>query len=99
VLRHVVCLRFRTGTDAAAIAVLEAALARLPGRIPEIRAYRFGKDAGLANGNADFAVVADFDDVEGWRTYMAHPDHVRLIDEYVRPIVEQRTAAQLDLPA
>jgi len=59
-LRHVVLFRWTDEADAAARAAIEVALATLPARISEISAYRFGADAGLAAGNWDFAVVADF---------------------------------------
>ena len=98
-LRHVVCLTFRDGTDPAEVAALRDALAELPGRIPDIRAYAFGTDVGLATGNADFAVVADFDDEAGWRAYMEHPDHVRVREELVAPIVAERSAVQFEVPA
>lgn len=98
-LRHVVCLTFRDGTDPGEVAALRAALSELPGRIPEIRSYSFGTDVGLAAGNADFAVVADFDDESGWRAYQEHPDHVRVREEHVVPIAEHRTSVQFEIPA
>jgi hypothetical protein len=98
VLRHVVCMKSRPGTDPAAVDAFAAVLAELPARIPVIRNYRFGKDVGLAEGNVDFAIVADFDDLDGWREYIGHPDHQRVIDEHARPIVEVRTAVQHELP-
>ena len=34
-----------------------------------LRAYHVGPDLGLAGGNFEFAVVADFDDLEGYQVY------------------------------
>jgi hypothetical protein len=96
-LRHVVCLTFRDGTPDAAIEDLVAALRALTTVIPEIRAYEVGGDVGLTDGNAHLALVADFDDADAWRRYQEHPEHVRVITELVRPIVEQRTAAQIEV--
>jgi hypothetical protein len=92
-LRHVVCLTWRDGQPDT-IDALEAALVALPACIPEIRAYSFGRDLGLADGNAGFGIVADFDDADGWRTYQQDPEHQRIIVELIRPHLAARTAAQ-----
>jgi hypothetical protein len=97
VLRHVVCLTVRAGTPDAAVADLVAALRTLPGLIPEIRRYDVGADLGLADGNADIVILAEFDDADAWRRYQAHPAHTRVITELVRPIVEHRLASQVEV--
>jgi len=95
VLRHVVCLTWsETATPDAVAAVLDG-LRALPAQIPEIRAYSVGPDLALAAGNADLAIVADFDTVEDWRTYQQHPAHQQVIVERIRPILAARAAAQL----
>ncbi len=60
VLTHVALFTWKSGTTDEQILELSAGLAALPGLIPEIKRYRFGPDAGLAEGNVDFGVVADF---------------------------------------
>lgn len=72
-------------------------LATLPGKISELRDYRFGADAGINPGNADFAVVADFDDVDAYLVYRDHPEHRAVIDACITPIVDSRTAVQFEL--
>jgi hypothetical protein len=94
VFRHVVLLQFTPEATEGQVESLLAELAALPEAIAEIRAYQFGKDAGVVNGNADLAVVADFDDVDGYRVYATHPEHLRVIKEYIRPIMSSRMAAQ-----
>jgi hypothetical protein len=97
VLRHVVCLTWNEGATPAAVAAVADALAELPALIPELRAYSIGPDVGLAPGNADFAIVADFDDADGWRRYQAHPAHQAVLVERIRPILASRVAVQLVL--
>lgn len=77
-------------------AVLEG-LAALPTVIADIRSYRLDTDVGLAEGNADLAVVADFDDAAGWKTYRHHPAHVAVLHERIAPILAARTALQHEL--
>lgn len=96
-LRHVVCLTWNDHATPEAVAAVTAALAELPGQIPELRAFHVGPDVGLAPGNADFAIVADFDDGDGWRRYQEHPAHQAVLHERIRPILASRAAAQLEV--
>jgi hypothetical protein len=97
VLRHVVLLKFvDEATQEQRQAVLDG-LATLPPAIPAIRSYVFGLDAGIAEGNYDIAVVADFDDASAYRDYAAHPLHQRLIAERIRPILAARAAVQYEI--
>ena len=94
VLTHVALFTWKAGTTDEQVAALSARLADLPRLIPEIREYRFGRDAGLAEGNVDFAVVARFDSVEGYRGYAAHPAHREVIERLIKPIRDQRVGIQ-----
>ena len=96
-IRHVVMFRWRDDAPADAAANLSARLAELPGLIPEIRSYRFGADEGLADGNFDYAVVADFDDAAAFFTYRQHPAHQKFIDDHITGKVAGRMAVQFDL--
>lgn len=95
-LLHVVTYRWRDGVGDDQVERLLAALRELPGRIPQIRSYRFGSDLGLAELNGDFAIVAEFDDEPAWRAYLEHPDHLEAV-ELVKVMVDARTAVQLRL--
>jgi hypothetical protein len=78
------------------IAAVGEALFPLPAIIPEIRSFRFGADAGLAEGNFDYVVTADFDDVDGFRAYRDHPDHRMVARQVIGPILAARAAVQFD---
>ena len=97
VLRHVALFRWHEGTTEAQVRDLGDALGRLPSLIPELRDYRFGPDAGVAEGTWDFAVVADFDDVDAWRSYREHPEHQRVVTDHVRPLAGERASVQYRL--
>ncbi|GAC1479568.1 MAG: hypothetical protein PVSMB9_03330 [Candidatus Dormibacteria bacterium] len=93
-IRHVALFTWKTGTTAADVSRVEEALHQLPTRIACIQSYRFGRDLGVQDGNADFALVADFVDEEALGVYANHPDHLDVITRLVRPITERRTAIQ-----
>jgi hypothetical protein len=93
-VRHVALFKWAEGTTQQERDAIRTALAGLPPLIPELRAYRVGEDLGLVDGNWDFAVVADFDDVDGWSAYRNHPEHQRVIEEHIRPVLAQRASVQ-----
>lgn len=61
--RHVVVFRCKPGTSDQQMDAIERGLTELPARPPEMRSYAYGRDVGMREGNGDFAVVAEFDDV------------------------------------
>jgi hypothetical protein len=93
-VRHVVLFRFAPGTGDEQRAAIARELRRLPEAIPEIAAYSFGDDAGLVEGNWDFAVVADFASVDDWAIYRDHPVHRAIITDHIRPVTAERAATQ-----
>lgn len=95
--RHVVMFRWATSSTPEQREQLSAALAELPGAIAEIRRYHFGPDAAINEGNFDFAVVADFDDAEGYLIYRDHPRHQQVIAELIAGFIDTRAAVQFDL--
>lgn len=84
------------GTTEAQQREVETRLAALPAEIPELVAYCFGRDAGLGEGNHDFAVVADFETREGFIAYTEHPSHRAVLEEVIRPILAHRAAVQFE---
>jgi len=95
-IRHVVLFRWNDGVDAEHVDRFAAGLDALPPAIPEIRRYVHGRDLGLAPGNHDYAVVADFDSADDLVTYREHPTHRALIDELLTGYVSDRAAVQYE---
>jgi len=96
-IRHVVMFRWVDGTTDEQIAAVSEGLAELPGLMPEIRRYEFGADLALAEGNLDFVVVADFDDVDAYISYRDNADHQSLIAQVIRPVIAERVAVQYEI--
>lgn len=97
--RHVVLFRWSSTADEASRAAVPGALAELERTIGTIRAYAFGPDAAVNDGNHDYAVVADFDDEAGYLEYRDHPAHRRVVAEVLAPIIAERAAVQLTVSA
>jgi hypothetical protein len=93
-IRHVVAFTWTPDTTAERVEQITAELTSLSTTIPAIKSYACGPDAGITPGNADYAVVADFDDEAGYLTYRDHPDHKEIIARLIAPVIAQRTAVQ-----
>jgi hypothetical protein len=94
VVRHVALFHWKPETTAADVSKVEEALHQLPTKIACIQSYRFGRDLGIQQDNADFALVADFIDEKALETYANHPDHQAVLSSLIRPITERRIAIQ-----
>jgi hypothetical protein len=95
-IRHTVLFRWKpeaTDEDKQRVAI---ELAKLPSMVPSVRAFASGPDAGLAQGNFDFAVSADFDDEAGFFAYRDDPGHREVVQRYILPITAQRAAVQFE---
>lgn len=95
-IRHVSLLTFVDGVRADQVEAIERALAMLPDRLP-IRAYAYGRDLALNEGNAAFGIVADFDDVGDYFEYRDDPEHQRILAELIKPVLASRTAVQYEV--
>ncbi|HQT91150.1 MAG TPA: Dabb family protein [Candidatus Kryptobacter bacterium] len=69
-VRHMVLFKFKTTVTEGQIELLENGLGSLPGIIPEIREYEFGRN---------IALVSTFDDLDSLRKYSSHPEHQKVL--------------------
>jgi hypothetical protein len=92
-LRHIVLLTFKpeaTEDQRAAVAVALDGLRS----VPEVRALVCGANVGTAPNHSDFALVADFDDLDAFRRYLASPPHRAYVEGPARVAVEKIAAMQ-----
>jgi Stress responsive A/B Barrel Domain len=96
-IRHTVLFQWAADATDEQRKAAATEVARLPSIVPSIRAFASGTDAGLNQGNFDFAVTADFDDEAGYLAYRDDPSHREIVQRYVTPIAAQRAAVQYEL--
>jgi hypothetical protein len=95
--RHVALFRWTAdSTHEQRVAAVEA-LQRLAGEVAHLGRLVVGTDAGLAPGNADCAVVVDFDSRDDYFAYASDPGHLAMIATYLRPIIAERVAVQHEI--
>ncbi len=95
-IRHVAMVRWAPEATEEKKQQVAAELRRLPVLLPVLRAYHVGPDLGLVEGNFEFAVVADFDDLEGYQVYRDNPEHREIIAKFIQPLAAQRAAVQYE---
>lgn len=96
-IRHVVAMRFAPGATPAQREAIERGVRALVHQVPGVLAISCGLDAGLQEQNADFVVVADFEDEDGYLHYASHPAHRDLVASTIGPVLEARVAVQYHL--
>ena len=96
-LRHVVLFTWTEDTGPETRSATVAALRRLPEEVGGMTSFAVGPDAGLREGNAHTALVADFPDVAAWQRYADHPVHLQVIADHVKPILAARSAVQYEV--
>jgi Stress responsive A/B Barrel Domain len=93
-LRHVVLFTWSDAVDGERRAAAEAALRRLREEVGGMTSLVVASDAGLAEGNADTVLIADFPDADAFRRYAQDPVHQAVLDEHIRPWLAGRSAVQ-----
>jgi len=96
-IRNVVVGRVREGVPAEQVEAAIQALRDLRVEGVEFRLVG-GQDRGLREGNASFALTADFVSDEAYRTYDADPEHNRIRRELFAPISSSIERIQFALP-
>ena len=96
-IRHIAVFRFKKGTTDNQVAGVDQGLAELPRLIPEIKAYEFGRSLRYVEGTWDYAVAADFDDESAFKIYDSHPDHVRVVETVIKPLVIDKARIQINV--
>ena len=97
--RHVVLLRWADDLPDDHLEQVRSGLDALPPLIPQIRKFVHGSDVGVSEGNYDYVVVADFDNVHDWRAFREHPAHLVFMAEHITGKFTDRAAIQYQTPA
>jgi hypothetical protein len=96
IVRHLYTAQFKAGVTAHQAADWYEALTRL--EIEGMRRFMGGPDLGLREGNADFALVADFENADAWRRYDEDEEHNQIRREIAAEIVDKGERCQIQAP-
>ena len=96
-IKHLVLLNWKKGVSETDITAVTDGFARMADLIDIIRRYQFGPDAGLYKGNADYALVAEFNNAADLKAYVNHPDHQALMKEVIGPLLDSYQSVQFEM--
>jgi hypothetical protein len=96
-IRHVAMFTFVDGVTDDDVRAIDEGLAGLPGVIDAIRSYSFGRDLGFSDTNYDYAVVGEFDSRADLDVYSAHPEHVRVLETCIKPVLKDVVRIQFEI--
>jgi hypothetical protein len=96
-IRHIVLFRWTESTTSHDVDRLHEALAQLPAAVDTIRAYHHGRNLVQGAGSWDYAIIADFDDLDGWHAYDTDLLHLEVRAQMGAHIAE-RAPARIELP-
>ncbi len=95
-IRNVVLGRLVPGADLDRLEEAFDGMRRM--QIEGLLALQAGRDAGLRDGNWDYAITADLADAEAYRRYDADEEHNRLRREYFGPLSAEGVRCQFEVP-
>ena len=97
-LQHVVALTWNDDVPPNHHETVTKVLYEMVTHIPTVRDYKCGADLGVsAPTNADYLIVATFDDVEGWRAYDENALHNEVRAKFFKPYIATRAAIQIEI--
>lgn len=96
-IRHVVLFSWVPEASEEQVRLVATEIRTLPPLMSGLRAYHAGPDAGIIEGNFDFAVVADFEDAASYLAYRDHPAHRAVVEQTIQPISRQRVSVQYEI--
>jgi hypothetical protein len=99
-IKHIVFFKFKEEacghTKTENLLAAKTGLEGLLGKVPSLRSMTAGPNAVPGPTSWDFALIAEFDDVDGLRTYTDHPEHKK-IAAFIAEARYERAAVDYEL--
>lgn len=95
-IRSVTLINFNPGTTSEQAAAVKAAYESLPSHIPQLKSIEVGLNAGLLDGAASIAVVADFNNKDDFGVYSTHAAQGEVIYPVCGPLMAGYSTIQYE---
>lgn len=95
-IEHIVLFKFKKGIEKEKIAEMAENIKNLRSEIPAIKDLSIGENFSTRNKDFSVGLVVRFDSKEDLMTYQKHPKHLVVIEEDVRPIIEDVLAVDYE---
>jgi len=95
-IEHVVLMRFKEGVTEQQIEALAGEFATMPGKIELIQDYQFGPNFSDRSGGFTHLLYSRFANRDDLQSYVKHPDHLDLVENQIKPILDSSLVGDLD---
>lgn len=94
---HTVLFKFKEGTTAQQIEAVADGLGALKAEIPAIDFLHFGANFSDRGQGYDYLLQSGFASRTYLEEYIKHPAHVKVVQELIRPILDDLVVGDLEL--
>lgn len=92
---HMITFTWQPDAESGAIEEFHRRIIDFAAACDGVISFHAGPDAGLMPDNADYGIVALFADRDHFEQYRSAPEHLRIIEGSLMPIVDGRSRLQL----
>lgn len=96
-IRHIVLLSWSRTLTEAEINEIALGFDELRESIPEIMSYMHGNDLKIFKGNADYFLIAEFNNEIDLKEYANHPDHIGFMTRLIKPVLGSYKSIQFNV--
>ncbi len=98
-IKHIVLLKFKANVTPNKINSAFQQLGNLKSLIPSMSHFSFGENCSPEDLNKGFthAFTMEFKDIQGRDAYLNHPEHIRIAQDIIVPLLENGLESALTL--
>ncbi|MBT8460305.1 MAG: Dabb family protein [Boseongicola sp.] len=96
-LRHIVLSTFKADASEEQLEAWRTAVKEMCKTSDEVVSFTLGANIGSGPNHHDSALVADFKDLESFRSYIASPAHKAYVENHAKHVVEKLAAVQHEI--
>lgn len=96
-LRHIVLVSFKPDASADQIAAWRDAVTEMCETSDEVLSFFLGENIGSGPNHHDAALVADFEDIDGFRKYISGEKHKAYVEDHARQVTAKLAAIQHEM--
>ena len=93
---HNVLFKFTAKATDEQLQQLSSALEALPMVIPGLKFLKMRENFSNRNAGYTYMLVSGFDTMEDLKTYATHPAHTRIIEQQIKPILEELAVGDIE---
>lgn len=93
-IKHIVLIKWNDGVTPEQVDAVEDAFSEMVETFDYIVSYEYGPDAGIYENEYDYALVAEFETPEQFKSYAEDERHFEIMKEVISPLMADYKALQ-----